>query len=163
MLFIGQPIQLEEVEVTGKNPAGAILKAGVMSALVASQLDSPLPGPGDVVGVGTAGGTLISAGVAWIGYENIVTINLIRSILRNMKKVISYPYQKVNLGNLIKSEVAKDGRIQKLEKYIRKAILLMGIKTMKELSGKFGLREQLILGQIPKNQEKEPHSIKMVS
>jgi len=58
--------ELPEVEIAeegGGNPAGDILKAGMATALVLA-VD---PVPGDEVAAAVA--TLVTAGVAWVGYE----------------------------------------------------------------------------------------------
>lgn len=50
-------------EGESKNPAGSILKAGMTTALLISQADSPAPGPADAADVAIAGATLIAEGV----------------------------------------------------------------------------------------------------
>jgi hypothetical protein len=61
--------EVEVIQEEGKNPAGEILKAGLTAAVVISQLDSPVPGPADAIAVAAVGATLITAGIAWVGYE----------------------------------------------------------------------------------------------
>lgn len=52
-----------EVEVSA---AEKILSGGMGAALLVSQLDSPIPGPGDVAGAVIAVGTLLVAGIVWL-------------------------------------------------------------------------------------------------
>ncbi len=59
------------VDLNGKNPV-EILRWGVETALVTSQIDSPAPGPADVVALVILGAALLIAGVVAI-YELVTT------------------------------------------------------------------------------------------
>jgi RHS repeat-associated protein len=61
--------EFEVVPEGSENPSGGILKAGLSVAVVISQVDSPVPGPADIVAAAFATATLITAGVVWAGYE----------------------------------------------------------------------------------------------
>jgi RHS repeat-associated protein len=62
-----QKEEQEQENSDNSDVAGEYLVKGMTIAAVASQMDSPLPGPGDVAGIGIAVGVTVTAGVIWLG------------------------------------------------------------------------------------------------